>query len=180
MIKTNPYNVSQIKKVADELRKSYNVPSDTFFPIYDYIMALCDADYLEYQILDDDNKFFAEGEYAKYCGVDNTIYVKDSVDAEVTEQSVIGYRSNFTLAHELFHFIQVQVLKFNFENVDEKPQAFCDPEWQANEFAGQLLVPEKYLNLEEEEIMNRFHVSQECALYRKLKYKTRNKGKNNG
>ena len=28
------------------------------------------------EILDDDNKFFAEGEYAKYCGVDNTIYVR--------------------------------------------------------------------------------------------------------
>ena len=175
MIKTNPYNVSQIRKVAEELRKTYDVPSDTFFPIYDYIMELCDLDSLNYQILEDNDKFFDEGEYAKYNGLDNTIYVKDSVDAELNEEDIIGYRSNFTLAHELFHYMQVQVLDFKFEDVDDKVQSYCDPEWQANEFAGQLLLPEKYLDLEADELVERFHVSKECALYRKVKYKKRTK-----
>ena len=174
MIKTNPYNVSQIRKVAEELRKTYDVPSDTFFPIYDYIMELVDKDCLEYQILEDNDKFFDEGEYAKYNGIDNTIYVKDSVDAELNGEDIIGYRSNFTLAHELFHYMQVQVLDFKFEEVEEV-QSYCDPEWQANEFAGQLLLPEKYLDLEVDDLVEKFHVSKECALYRKVKYKKRTK-----
>ena len=97
------------------------------------------------------------------------------MDAELNEEDIIGYRSNFTLAHELFHYMQVQVLDFKFEDVDDKVQSYCDPEWQANEFAGQLLLPEKYLDLEADELVERFHVSKECALYRKVKYKKRTK-----
>ena len=38
------------------------------------------------------------------------------------------YRANFTLAHELFHYFQCQVLGFEFEEVENCP-SFEDPEW---------------------------------------------------
>lgn len=171
MIKTNPLSVLRIKKVADEIRKSYSIPLDTFFPIYDYINELCDNNVLNIQILEDDDEAFSDGKIAFYNAQENFIYIKDSVDAELNENN---YRSNFTLAHELFHYMQVQVLNFKFEEV-EKTEAFMDPEWQANEFAAQLLIPEEYVNLSPEEIVERFHVSIEAALTRKLKKQNRSK-----
>lgn len=171
MIRTNPLSVLRIKKVADEIRKSYSIPLDTFFPIYDYINELCDNNVLNLQILEDDDEVFSDGKIAFYNPRDNFIYIKDSVDAELNEGV---YRSNFTLAHELFHYMQVQVLNFKFEEVDEV-EPFRDPEWQANEFAAQLLIPEEYVGLDAEELVEKFHVSIEAALTRKVKKQNRSK-----
>ncbi len=175
--KTNPLGVSAIKKEADRVRKEYNAPLDSFFPIYEYITDLADKGLLTYQILEDDNPIFEEGEYGKYDPITNTIYVKDCVDEELCDD--IG-RARFTLAHELFHYIQIQVLKFEVVEVEEIEKSYEDAEWQANEFAAQLLIPQEYTTLEVEEIMEKFGVSEECALYRKVKTKNRNKDKKNG
>ena len=168
MRKTNPFNVRQIKKVAEDVRKSYNISSDTFFPIYNYIQELYYQGAFDYQILDDNDPLFEEGVKAFYSSIDNTIYVKDSVDEEASSGEVLGYRSNFTLAHELFHYIQVNLLHFEFSDVVEKVQSYMDPEWQANEFAGQLLLPEEYIDLEDSELQQKYHVSLECISTRKL------------
>lgn len=171
MRKTNPQTVESIKKLANDLRVSCNVSPDTFFPIKDYILSLHNKGELTYQILEDDDPLFGNDELtlAFYSDKDNTIYVKDKVDAGSEEND---YRSNFTLAHELFHYMQVKLLDCKFEEVD-RTESYMDPEWQADEFAGQLLIPEEYTNLSDEEISERFHVSLECAAYRKLKKKNR-------
>lgn len=170
MRKTNPLSIARIKKEADRVRKEFNAPLDSFFPIYEYIQNLYDNGKLDYQILDDDDSMFGENEYAKYDMDNNIIYVKDSVDAEANED--IG-RARFTLSHELFHYIQAKVLNFKFEETEDKVEDYKNPEWQANEFAGQLLVPDEYIHLSHEEIMEKFLVSEECALYRKVKAKRR-------
>lgn len=174
MRKTNSISVLRIKKEADRVRKEFNTPLDSFFPIYEYIMDLCDKGKLEYQILEEDDPMFGLDEYAKYDMDNNIIYVKDSVDEEACED--IG-RARFTLCHELFHYIQAKVLNFKFEETDIKPKDFNDPEWQANEFAGQLLIPEEFIHLSDEELMERYKASNECVLYRKLKVKQRNNRK---
>ena len=65
-------------------------------------------------------------------------------------------------------YLQKHILRFDLEEVDER-KTYEDPEWQANEFAGELLVPKKYLDLSDEELVERFKVSLECVLTRKVK-----------
>lgn len=101
----------------------------------------------------------------------NFIYIKEQV-LDDYENNI--YWSNFTLAHELFHYLQSRILNFKFEDVVEC-KTYEDPEWQANNFAGELLVPKKYLDLDDEELVNRFKVTMECVLTRKVQRKKRNK-----
>ena len=84
------------------------------------------------------------------------------------------YRSTFTLCHEFFHYVQSQLLKFEFEEV-ENCKSYEDIDWQANEFAGQILIPTEYIDYDEEYIQKNFHVSLECVLTRKAKSKKRAK-----
>ena len=115
--------------------------------------------------MEDNNPIFEhENEIAKYSPYDNFIYIKEST---IGEYETGNYRSSFTLAHEFFHFLQYKILEFDFINVEQcKP--FEDAEWQANEFAGQLLIPSVFLDLKDEELSEKFHVSIECAATRKL------------
>ena len=167
--KTNPLSVAKIREIAEGIRKEFNVSNDTFFPIKEYIDKLVEDEKVIYQI-EEDSFFEDEKMFALYDGNDNTIHVKESVEEDLEEGR---YRSNFTLAHELFHYLQVKVLKFNFEMVDEDIEAFRDPEWQANEFAGQLLIPEEYVNLSYLDLIGKFHVSFDCIKTRKGYYENR-------
>ena len=172
MIKTShPLSVKGIITIARNFRKEFNIKEDEAFPVLDVIDILCSKGLLSMQVLDNDSEYLGENRPALYNTVDNFIYIKESVLEEI-ENGI--YRSNFTLAHELFHYIQNQVFNFTFIEVEEC-KASENVEWQANEFAGELLVPSKYLMLEDEELVERFHVSLECVLTRKVKQKRRSK-----
>lgn len=101
--------------------------------------------------------------------------MKESVLEELENHE---YRANFTLAHELFHYFQCQVLGFEFEEV-ANCRSFEDPEWQADEFAAQLLVPTKYIvgDCDTRLLAEVFNVSESCVVTRKLYYERRLKRK---
>ena len=169
MTKSNPLSIVDIALIARKLRKEWNIKDGEAFPIFDYINDLFGKGLITIQILDDNDPYLDEKTPAKYNAYDNHIYIKESVLIDYEEKN---YRANFTLAHELFHYIQSKVLNFDFEEVEE-----CKPyeniEWQANEFAGELLVPKAYLDLDDEELVNRFQVTLECVLTRKVQTKRR-------
>lgn len=171
MKKTNPLSVAEIEKYANNLRKEFGVSLDSPFPILAVIEKFHYDGLLTIQVLDDSNPLFEDDTPAKYNPKENYIYIKESVLAEIENHE---YRASFTLAHELFHYFQFQVLDFKFEDV-EKCLTYEDPEWQANEFAGQLLIPTKYVAEEYdlEFISNTFNVSEVCVATRKLKHKKR-------
>ena len=170
MVKTShPLSIKGIATIAKNFRRECGVPMDQAFPILDVIDSFCDKGLLSMQVLENDSEYLGSNRPALYNTVDNFIYIKEEVLEEV-ENGI--YRSNFTLAHELFHYIQNQVFDLTFEEV-ESCKASEDPEWQANEFAGELLLPSMYLSLSEEELVDRFHVSTECVLTRKVKQKKR-------
>ena len=170
MIKTNPLSVKAIEELATNLRKEANIKEEDAFPIFDYINELADKGLLTIQILDNNDLYLEENVPAKYNAVDNFIYIKEQVLDDYDKNE---YRSNFTLAHELFHYLQSRVLNFEFEEVDEC-KTYEDPEWQANNFAGELLVPNKYLDLDDEFLVNHFKVTLECVFTRKVQKKKRN------
>lgn len=169
MKKTNPISAKEIGIIAENLREEFKIKKGSFFPIYDVITFYMEIGVLTVQVMDNEDPMFEDDIPALYSPYDNFIYIKESIleDYENNE-----YRANFTLAHEFFHFLQHKVLNFTFEEVDEC-KAYFDPEWQANEFAAQLLIPNEYIDMEVNEIVDKFHVSEICATTRKLKMKRR-------
>lgn len=168
-IKTNPLKVLDIEKLANVLRDEYKIGRNEYFPIFDVIDDMMVKRLLTYQIVEEDT--FEDSIKAIYSDKENCIFIKESVLEEYDNNT---YRSNFTLAHELFHFIQCQILKQKFEEVEDCP-AYEDAEWQADEFAGQLLIPTEYVHENEKYLVDTFHVSIECVLVRKKKIQQRAK-----
>ena len=169
MIKTNPLSVKDISLIASNTRKKYNIKPDDAFPILEYIDYLFGEGLLSIQLIDDNDPLLDKNTPAVYNAKDNFIYIKVSVLEEI---ECGNYRSNFTLAHELFHYLQHQVLGFEFKEVEDR-KTYEDPEWQANCYAGELLLPTDYLSMDDEYLSKHFMVSMECVLTRKVKTKKR-------
>ena len=169
MIKTNPLSVDSIKSITSSIREQYGIAKDQAFPILDVLNKLFDDNYLSIQLLEDDDPYLDKDTPALYNAKDNFIYLKESVIVEIENGN---YRSNFTLAHEFFHYLQNQILGFSFEEVEDR-KPYEDPEWQANEFAGELLLPKEFLDNDDEYLASHFQVSMECVLTRKVKQNKR-------
>ena len=170
-IKTNSLSVKDIEEYANQIRKYFKIKENAYFPILEVLEELDSLNLLKLVIVNDDF-FVDENVLACYELESKSIVVKESV---INEYEAQEYRSAFTLAHEFFHFIQ-DSQGFSFEEVEDCP-SYCELEWQANEFAGQLLVPLKFVDKYSiEELANMFHVSIDCATIRKL-YKVRRENK---
>lgn len=167
-IKTNPLSVKKIEEIATKVREHFNISLDTYFPIIEIVEELSNNGTFSLSI--DSDSSFADNVYALYYPETNIMSLRESVYNECYEDV---YRSNFTVAHELFHFMQAKILNFSFEEVEEC-ESYEDIEWQANEFAAQLLIPSIALSLDTLEIVKTYHVSEEAVLVRKNKILTRN------
>lgn len=141
MKKTNPLKIVEIENYANNLRRELDIPSNSPFPVLEVIEKFHGDGLLTIQYLEDADPLLEDDTPAKYNPAENFIYVKESVLEELENHE---YRANFTLVHELFHYFQCQVLGFEFEDV-ENCRSFEDVEWQADEFAAQLLVPTEYI-----------------------------------
>jgi Zn-dependent peptidase ImmA (M78 family) len=78
-------------------------------------------------------------------------------------------RDRFTIAHEVGHaLMHVGTLNRTSDRQADKLPAYLDPEWQANFFAGALLMSQHLVVActSLEEIMHKFGVSRECAAVR--------------
>lgn len=175
MKKTNPLRIYEIENYANNLRRELGINPNSPFPILEVIEKFHNDGLLTIQYLEDKHPIFEENTPAKYNPIENYIYVKESVLEELENKE---YRSNFTLAHELFHYFQCQVLEFDFDEVEDCP-TYCDPEWQANEFAGQLLVPTSFIvgECDTKLVAEVLNVSEECVVTRKLYFERRLKRK---
>ena len=176
MRRTNPLTIKKIENLANKLRKALNIKPYAPFPILDVIESLSTNGLLTIQYLENDDPMFIDGALAKYNPIDDFIYIKESA----LEKLECGeYQVNFTLAHELFHWFQCRVLEFEFEEVDKCP-SYADPEWQANEFAAQLLLPTKSIicNKNQTSILAEIYkITESCVVTRKLYYQRRIKRK---
>lgn len=83
-------------------------------------------------------------------------------------------RARFTLAHEIFHYIFHDQPNISFARSTDKIPSYMDPEWQANTFAAELLIPRDLVKgLTVDEIMEKCGVSRQCASIQ-MKYLKKN------
>lgn len=68
-------------------------------------------------------------------------------------------RDRFTIAHEIGHYILHDVNSISFARGSEEIKSFESPEWQANAFAAEFLMPRALLSG-----MSQQRVSTECGV----------------
>lgn len=101
------------------------------------------------------------GAYAAACPYEHLIKVRESV----YEGAIKGNgRDRFTLCHELGHYIFHKPENVSFLRANREIEAYRNPEWQANTFAGELLVPaQAAIEYSIEDIVRRCCVSYTVA-----------------
>lgn len=113
--------------------------TEKYFDIIDFLehyLPVIDPDFV-FEIVED---YKLPGVYAQAFPERHTIQVRESV----YNGAVSGNgRDRFTLCHELGHYIFHGNENISYLRTDKKLEAYREPEWQANTFAGELLVPEK-------------------------------------
>ena len=119
----------------------------------------------DYRVMSDDDNSFENKEEAFTDMSSGIIYIKESVMNEACRRSF--RRSSFTLAHELghylLHYVQDNVRLTRISDNLSVP-TFCDPEWQADAFASEFLMPyDQCLKMSVEEIRKTYHVSRKAA-----------------
>lgn len=75
-------------------------------------------------------------------------------------------RDRLTAAHELGHLVLHEKKNLVLRRAVGDPPTYCDPEWQANCFAGEFLVDHRLAKgcSSPEDVMRRFGVSRDAAL----------------
>ena len=94
---------------------------------------------------------------------------------DVYERACTGFgRDRLTVAHEIGHLLLHGADNISLARVakDCEVATWCDPEWQANAFAGELLAPFRFIKgLSIAEIQRRYGVSESAARVQKTRHR---------
>lgn len=170
-MKAQATSIVKLRDMAKETRAMLGLSQDqpvSMAKIYDFASLRIDG--FEYEVKDNDDPCFQYGDEAFYDINLKKIVVKEYVFKEACNHP--SSRSQYTLAHEFGHSIPSNVfhLKLCRENKKEKIPPYEDPEWQADTFAAEFLMPfDECIKMSPEEISLRFGVSKECSEVRKEK-----------
>ncbi len=133
-----PKSRQDIRDLTVALRKILKLENEKYFPIVEVLDVLAEIfDDFSYEIVEDNELAF--NEHANTDIITGHIRIKESV----YEGACNGNgRDRMTIAHELGHYFMICSCGFrlqrNFSN--KKVEAYCDPEWQAKCFGGELLI----------------------------------------
>jgi len=156
--KAAPLSRRAIRSVTNKIREIFNIPVDKPFPIMRLLELLVDKNVYEMDIAEDSEM---GSDYAKAFPDKKLIRIRNSTYEGACRGNP---RDIFTIAHEFGHLILHTSDRIAFARSDNDVKVYEDPEWQANTFAGELLVPVNYISgLSIDDIKNRYHVSKEVA-----------------
>ena len=166
----NGYTVSalsrlQIRRMAEAIRKIDGSEQQLYFDIVKFV---------ELKLPKIDPSFnFNVGAMSKMGDCHGLTYPERNeinIREDVYEKAYNGSgRDRLTIAHELFHLLQHTSDNVCFaRNGSAETPAYRNPEWQANAFGGELLIPHKLINgLSVNEIMVQCGVSADAARYQR-------------
>lgn len=157
-IRAIPLSRQEIRKLTILLRKSFGLEKQLYFPVVKFI---------EWVLGDPRNDFdyiiVSEDEMQDTYGTTNTINNIIKIREDVYNGACQGIpRHRFTLCHELGHFIlhQPKYVSHARGNIP----IYCQPEWQANTFAAELMAPfDLVKNMTSGEISEKCGISKEAA-----------------
>lgn len=136
-----PKSKLQIIETADELRDNFGLKNKLCFPIVEFADVVLQKIYKSYsfevcEITD------MKDNYAQYNPIDNIMTIRE----DVYNDALIGNgRARFTIAHEVAHYV-LHGSGIVLARGDSDIKIYQDPEWQANVFASELLMPSYLIN----------------------------------
>lgn len=160
-----PESRENLRYLAELVRKELGIALDKKYVDVTWILEkldVLDSEY-SYEIVDDDQ--LEAGVQAQTDIIKNTIYIKESVYEGAIKNNG---RDRMTIAHEILHLILHQPVALTlYRRTDDLP-VYKNPEWQAECFAGELLMPyDQIKDMTEEEIVEQCKVSERAAHYQK-------------
>jgi hypothetical protein len=156
-----PLSEAQICQIAGSIRRDMQIQTDGF-PLIQF---------LEFAMPRVFPGFALEAGLKEDMGANHGLTIPSENVIRLREDVYDGLyrdagRDRFTAAHELGHYIMHRSVPIVFHRTDQgQLKPFMDSEWQANTFAGHLLMP-KHLLMQcgsLEEIARRFGVSLQAA-----------------
>lgn len=136
----DPLSLKQIRAFARKIRIMFGLKEDGYVDIvrvYEYILQNIGV---TFEVVDCASMGEKHGE--TLIGK-NVIRIRE----DVYDRACKGFgRDRLTMAHELGHLLLHNMKNLSLaRNAKQKIPAYCDPEWQANAFAGELLAPYEFL-----------------------------------
>ncbi len=135
--KANPMSRVDIRSMARNLRKLLDIEDQRKINVLwliEYVLALFDPEFEEPYIVPDQELDVD----AVACPSEHTIIIKKSVYEGARKGNG---RDRFTIVHEFAHYILHDERTVSFARGGNKPMPYEDPEWQADAFAGEFLIP---------------------------------------
>ncbi len=150
----------QIRDVAKLIRKIQYAENELYFPILDFVEKTLPriVPSFSFRVGDVDQM----GEYQGLTIPEkNEIWIRQDVYLKAEEG---GGRERLTIAHELYHYLEHSKETVAFARTNGNIPRYKDPEWQADAFGGELLVPQHLVKgMTVKEVMIRCGVSYAAA-----------------
>jgi Zn-dependent peptidase ImmA (M78 family) len=156
-----PLSGSQIAQIANSIRRDMKIQADGF-PLVQFLELAMPRIFPGFA-LEVGTKDEMGLNHGLTIPIEKVIRLREDVYDGLTRG--VG-RDRFTAAHELGHYIMHRGVPIVFHRAEHgELKTFKDSEWQANTFAGDLLMPrEAFMTCESlEEVARRFGVSLQAA-----------------
>ena len=129
----------KISDITQIVRASFGLEDKLYFPIVPCIEVMAEDDSIDFnfEIVDPKELSYT---YAMTNTEENVMYIREDVYKRAADGSA---RDRFTLCHELGHFFLHR--PGTISNARGVIPKYCDPEWQADTFAGELMASRKLI-----------------------------------
>lgn len=149
----------EIRIIVNVFRKTLGIKVTDKVPILKVLEYLINDLGYELDIVRDDELPY---KYAEIYPSEKIIRIRESVYNNAYNGDA---RSRFTIAHEIGHLFLHENNRISFARTSStKMKPYESPEWQANVFAAEFLVPVSNIkNLTPDEIATKYNVSKKVA-----------------
>lgn len=160
-----PLSIQSIRDKALQLRQDFDLSESAQFPIVEFVELILPQIMPGFIFLVE-TKEEMRNSHGLTLPEENCIKIRE----DVYENAIAGIgRDRFTVAHELGHYLLHQVQNIVLARTgNNKIEAFRNPEWQADTFAAELLMPINLIEGTDNKfsISERFGVSYKAAKVR--------------
>lgn len=136
-VRVRPQSRVNIRDVTSTLRKKLGLQDSFDFPVIEFLEKIMPLLFPGFNY-----EYVEKAKMGKVEGLTipetNTIRIREDVYESALR---CEGRARFTIAHEIGHYIMHKNQFPSFARVHESLPPYEDAEWQANTFAGELLMP---------------------------------------
>lgn len=171
--KASPISRKERRNFAMRIRRLVSMVDYYNFPIVEVFELFSNIGIFNFEIL-------SKVEMENKCGETFPKERHINIREDIYEKACNGDPfSKTTLAHELYHLFfhdEETISLCRIDGTSTAIKVYEDPEWQANCFAGELLVSKQLVeNLTVEEVVKKCEVSKTMARYQLEQYRKENK-----